>query len=99
MHPTLGRDQAVQFVDDHPLDARDDGLEPRGTDGNGHALGGGDEDVRWFPQHLLAVRLRGVASAQAHADFFRAVRQIARFDFFKRAEQVPLDVVRQGLDR
>ena len=57
VHPTLGRDQAVQFVNDHPLDARDDGLEPRGADGDGHAFRGGDEDVRWFPQHLLAVRL------------------------------------------
>ena len=67
MHPALGRDQAVQFVDDHPLDARDDGLEPEEPTAMA-MLSGVVMRMRWFPQHLLAVDC-GVAGPQP-ADFF-----------------------------
>ncbi len=98
MNATLGGHQAVQFVDDHPLDARHNWLKARGTDGDGHALWRGDEDVGGLPEHFLPVGLRGVSRSQTDANFLCPVWEVLCLDFLKRAEEVSLDVVRKRLD-
>ena len=98
MDTPLGGHHGMQFVDDHVFDFANDGLEPWRSDGNGEAFRRRDEDVRRISQHLLTVRLGRVPGSQANANLLGSVGQIVGFDFFKRADQVALNVVGEGLN-
>ncbi len=100
-HPALGVAHLVDLVHDDVLHLGELLAELRSRHYQREGLGGGDEDVRRLAQHLLPLRLGGVAGPNAYADV-REVDAIGGGDLShagQRLVEVAVDVVGQGLQR
>ena len=98
MNTTLGGDHRVQFVNDHVFDFADDRLKPRRGDGDGQTFWCRDQNVRRVSKHFLSVGLRRVSCSQTDTDFLSTIGKIVFRNLVERANQVTLDVIRQGFD-
>ena len=97
----LVRHQSVDLVDDHGPCGREHRAAGIGAEQDVERLRRGDDDVRRAAVHALALARRRVAGTHPGSDLH--VRQTLRTqglaDAGKRRFQVPLDVVRQRLQR